>query len=102
MSLTDMDFEEKEGGVSFLVMLTTRASRPMINGIQRDFLRIKLSSPPIDNKANAECIEFLSRVFSTAKSKITITQGHRSRRKRIHINGISAERAQQILDEHIV
>ena len=97
-----MTFEEKDGGVSFSVILTPRASRAKISGIQENSIRIKVSSPPVDNKANIECIELLADIFSIAKSNIKILQGHKSRRKTIQVNGLTPQRAEQIIHEHIV
>lgn len=97
-----MTFEDKDGGVLFSVMLTARASKAVLSGTDRDFVRIKVCSPPIENKANIECIEVLSKVFSIAKSGIKIIKGHKNRRKEIYIDGIDAKRASQILNEHII
>jgi len=97
-----MTFKEKEGGVSFSVILTPRASKAMISGIYEGTLRIKVSSPPVDNKANIECVELLADIFSIAKSNIKILQGHKSRRKTIQVNGLTPQRAKQIINEHVI
>lgn len=97
-----MIFEERDGGVSFSVLVTARASKAMICGRQGEYIRIKVSSPPVDNKANIECISLLADIFHTSKSKVTITRGHQGRRKNIHIEGISQKHATQILHEHII
>ncbi len=97
-----MTFEERDGGVSFKIIVNTRASESNIYGVQGDVLRVRLNSAPVDDKANKECIELISRVFNIAKSNVQIVQGHKSRRKKVHILGTTVERAQHILDEHIL
>ena len=52
-------------------------------------LVIRLKSPPVDGKANAELIALLSKRYSVSKSRITIKAGASSRLKRIEIdNGL--------------
>lgn len=97
-----MNFQERDDGVSFSILLTPRASKTEIYGLQGGSIRIKVSSPPIENKANLECIELLAKVFNTAKSGVSILKGHRSRRKEVHIQGLTCQRAEEILNEHIV
>jgi len=50
-----------------------------------DFLKIKLSAPAHEGKANKALINFLSQEFKIAKSKITIIKGKKSREKTILI-----------------
>lgn len=50
-----------------------------------NLLRIRIKAPPVDGKANAKLLEFLSRQFKTPKSAIEILSGHNSRNKRVRI-----------------
>lgn len=50
-----------------------------------DFIRIKIASPPIDNRANTELIVFLSKLFDINKSKIRIVSGEKSKLKKVQI-----------------
>ena len=97
-----MTFEERDGGVSFRIIVNPRASVPSIYGILGDALRLRVNSAPEDNKANKECIELISRVFNIPKSNVQIVQGHKSRRKMVHMLGTTANKAQHILNEHIL
>jgi uncharacterized protein len=51
-----------------------------------DFLKIKLSAPALEGKANNALIEFLSKHYKYPKSLITIIKGQKSRHKTITIN----------------
>lgn len=67
--------------------LQPRASKTEICGIQGDELKVRVTSPPVDDAANRLCIELFSRIFRTAKSNITIISGHKSRHKRLQVSG---------------
>ncbi len=97
-----MIFKERDGGVSFSILVTARASKAMICGRQGEYIRIKVSSPPVDNKANIECTALLADIFHTSKSKVSIIKGHTSRRKNVYIEGVLPSQAIQILNEHII
>ena len=49
-------------------------------------LKIKLSAPPVDGKANAALLEYLSKAFDVPKSALVLVQGTTSRLKRVRIN----------------
>jgi uncharacterized protein (TIGR00251 family) len=62
------------------------ASRNKIVGPHGDCLKIKISAPPVDGKANSAIQEYLSEFFGIAKSKIQILAGETGRKKSILIN----------------
>ncbi len=51
-------------------------------------IKVYLNSPPVDGKANAECINILSKKLKTAKSNISIEKGDHGRNKRISVSGM--------------
>jgi hypothetical protein len=51
-------------------------------------IKVYLNSPPVDGKANAECINILSKKLKTAKSNISIEKGDHGRNKRISVRGM--------------
>jgi hypothetical protein len=58
-------------------------------------IRVYLNSPPVDGKANKECIEVLSKKLKTAKSNISIEKGEQGRHKRIAVSGMSMDEVMQ-------
>ena len=48
-----------------------------------DFLKVKLTAPPVDNKANKALIEYLSKLLKTPKSSIELVSGMTSKNKRL-------------------
>ncbi len=58
-------------------------------------IKVYLNSPPVDGKANKECIEVLSKKLKTAKSNISIEKGELGRHKRIAVYGMSMDEVMQ-------
>jgi uncharacterized protein (TIGR00251 family) len=68
-----------------------RASRNEIVGMENGVARIRVTSPPLDGKANKAVTELLSKQLDVPKKDIRIVSGEKSRNKRIRIHGISAD-----------
>lgn len=47
-----------------------------------DFLKIKLTAPPVDNKANKALIEYLAKLLKVSKSSVILKSGETSKNKR--------------------
>ena len=67
------------------VKLQPGASKNEIVGIIGEALKIRISAPPVDGRANKQLIAFLADVFKVAKSDIQLLSGHSSRNKRLLI-----------------
>lgn len=52
-------------------------------------LLVRLNAAPVDGAANAELIAVLSDVLDVPKRAVSIVSGERSRRKRVHIEGLT-------------
>ena len=78
-------------GVTFSVHVQPRASRNEFCGLHGEELKLRLTSPPVEDAANKLCIEFLARQLGVAKSNVTIIAGTRSRHKTIRVTGITRE-----------
>ena len=59
-------------------------------GTLGDALKISLTAPPIEGRANHACIEFLADLLKLPRSSITIAAGQTSRNKLIRVSGVSA------------
>jgi len=76
---------QTDDGVIFRVRVVPRASRSELAGIQDDTLKLRITAPPVDGKANEECIRVIADFFGVKKRQVTITGGHISRTKTILI-----------------
>ena len=72
-------------GLSFKVHVQPGASRNQILGLHGDALKLKLTAPPVEGKANKACVEILSEALGVPKTSIKIVSGHSSRHKNIRI-----------------
>lgn len=69
------------------IRVLPRSSRNEIVGEMADgTLKIKLTAPPVDGKANDALVELLAEYFDTTKSKIKIVSGLTSKNKIIEIS----------------
>jgi uncharacterized protein (TIGR00251 family) len=78
-------------GATFAVRVQPRARRNAIVGEVGDALKISLTSPPIEGRANEACVEFLAEFLKVPRSSVTIAAGEASRNKVIRIAGMSAD-----------
>lgn len=83
--------QEKSEGVSLIVRIHPRARKNALTGETGDALKLSLTAPPVEGKANAACIEFLANLLNLPRSSVTIASGQSSRRKTIRVSGISAD-----------
>lgn len=70
-------------GIIFNVKLVPNSSFSKIVDFTDEYVRIKISSPPIENRANKELVEFCSDLFKINKSKIKIISGEKSKIKKV-------------------
>lgn len=54
-------------------------------------LKIRISAPPVEGKANERLTEVIAKAFGVSKSSVEIIKGHTSRLKTIRISGVSME-----------
>jgi hypothetical protein len=81
---------EKDGKVSFAVRVQPRASRDEITGEYQDGLKVRLTAPPVDDRANAALRKLLAARLKVPLAAVRIVSGERSRTKRVEIHGVTA------------
>src|SRR5271169_3988516 len=89
-------------GVTFQVKVHPRARKNAITGVVGDALKLSLTTPPVEGRANEACIAFLSEFLNVSRSSVTIAAGESSRQKLIRVAGVRAvqveERLRAVLD----
>ncbi|MGA2020193.1 MAG: DUF167 domain-containing protein [Candidatus Sulfotelmatobacter sp.] len=83
--------QESSGGVTFAVKVHPRARKNAITGELGDALKLSLTSPPTEGRANEACIEFFAKLLKVPRSSVTIASGRTSRAKVIRVDGLSAD-----------
>src|SRR5215467_9806136 len=84
-------------GAAFRVKLHPRARKNAITGIVGDALKLSLTAPPVEGKANQAVIEFLAAFFDIPRSSVTIASGKSNRLKMVNIRGTRLDHLQQRL-----
>jgi len=51
-------------------------------------LKLKISAPPVDNKANAHLLAWLAVVMGVPKSAVRLVRGETSRQKTVAVSGV--------------
>jgi uncharacterized protein len=78
-------------GATFAVKVHPRAKKNALTGEVGDALKLSLTSPPVDGRANEACIEFFAKLLKVSRTSVTIAAGESSRNKVIRVSGMSAD-----------
>lgn len=84
--ITDVD-----GGVVLNLRVVPRASKDEVKGALGDALKVKLRAPPVEGRANAALIAFLSDRLDVPPGRVAILSGATARLKRVRVQGARME-----------
>ncbi|HMS82233.1 MAG TPA: DUF167 domain-containing protein [Nitrospira sp.] len=82
---------DSERGVLLTVHVQPNASRTDCVGVHGDAIKIRVAARPIQGAANEELIRFIADRCSIARTQVQIQGGTETRRKRLCVQGITAE-----------
>lgn len=83
-------------GAALAIRVTPRASRNEIAEVLSDgTVRIRLTAPPVEGKANEALVKFLADILDVAPSRIEIVAGVTGRDKLVSILELDAETVHQ-------
>ncbi len=81
------NFYHWEGQVLHLfVRVQPKASRDEFADIQEDRIKVRITAPPVDGKANEHLIKFIAKTCGVAKSQVSIKSGETGRNKHLCIH----------------
>ena len=83
--------------MTFGIKVHPRAKRNAITGELGEALKLSLTTPPIEGRANEACIEFFAKLLKVPRTSVTIASGQTSRNKVIRVAGVSAQFVQDRL-----
>ena len=92
-----VSIQDTPAGATFAVKIHPRARKNAITGELGDALKLSLTAPPVEGRANEACIEFLANLLKVPRSSVTIASGQSSRRKVIRVSGVLAHEVQKRL-----
>lgn len=78
-------------GAEFSIKVHPRARKNEITGEVGDAIKVSLTAPPVDGKANEAVIRFFSELLDVSRASVTIAAGETSRQKLIRVASLSAD-----------
>jgi uncharacterized protein (TIGR00251 family) len=81
------------------VKVHPRARRSALSGRLGDAWKLALAAPPVDGKANDECVRFLAEFAGVPRSRVRIVVGLTSRLKVVEIEGVPQEDLERRLSD---
>jgi uncharacterized protein (TIGR00251 family) len=95
--MNQLKITEAKGGVTFAVRVVPRASRNQIVGVHGDALKVRLTAPPVEGRANEALVAFLAQRLGVRKSQVEIVAGATSRHKMIRVTGLLVQEMRERL-----
>ena len=74
---------------TFSVRVMPRSAREEVAGVSGGDVRIRLTSPPVENRANEDLVRFLSRALDVPRRRVELVAGLRGRRKIVQVQGMT-------------
>jgi len=91
-------FEERDECIFLCVRVVPRAAQDGIAGVMGgEALKIRIQAPPVEGKANAYLVKFLSKQWDIPRSNIEILSGETGRNKRLRISCPTDEMRKELL-----
>ena len=79
------------------VKVHPRAKRSGVAGRLGDAWKVDLAAPPVEGKANEECVRFFATLAGVARSRVRIVSGASARLKVIEIEGLEQDALERLL-----
>lgn len=86
-------------GATFRVKVHPRARKNAVTGEVGEALKLALTAPPVEGRANEACIAFFAEFLNVPRSSVTIAAGENSRSKVIRVAGVTAALVRERLGE---
>lgn len=80
-----------DGTLLLLVHAQPGARRTEVAGVHGEALKIRVAAPALEDRANEALVEFIAERLGTAKRKVTLVSGAKSREKRFEVAGWTVE-----------
>ena len=79
---------ERTASATLSVRVLPRSSKEEVAGFVEGTVRIRLTAPPVENRANEALVKFLSRVFDVPRRQVELVAGGTGRNKIVRIAGM--------------
>jgi hypothetical protein len=90
---------ERPDGVLLTIHVQPGAKRTEYAGLHGDALKFRVAAPPVGGAANEALCAFLAAAFGIPNRRVRLEAGAGSRRKRILLAGVTAQRVRDVLGQ---
>ena len=91
-------FTESPEGITIALKVVPRAKRDEIVGVEGDALKVRLTAPPVEGKANEALVKFLAARLGVKRADVEILHGETGRHKLVRVRGVKVERLKEVID----
>lgn len=85
-------------GVLIDILVQPRASREKIGPVHGDRLKVAVTAPPVDGKANDAVVEVLARALGAPRRDLDVVSGQSSRKKTVRVRGTDEARVRAAIE----
>ena len=78
-------------GITLRVRVQPKASRNEILGFREEILRLRVTAPPEDGKANSAVVHLVAKALDLSRNQLEIIRGHSSRNKLIRVTSSNVQ-----------
>ena len=95
-----IQIQERDRQITFAVRVSPRGSRDAIEGEHQGALKVRLTAPPVDDRANEALRRLLAERLKVSLSAVRIVAGEKSRTKRVSIAGVTRAQIAALFASH--
>ena len=88
----------KDGSVFLSLYVQPRAGKNELAGVYDGALKLRLTTPPVDGKANKAVIAFFAKILKVPKSSLVLVRGLKNRRKQLQVIDMDEATIRENLD----
>ena len=93
--------KETTNETTIRVRVQPKASGNQILGFREDVLRLRVTAPPEDGKANAAVVRLLAQTLGISRSRLEVVRGHSSRDKVIRVSSMNTLEIRQQIKQRL-
>lgn len=95
--MREFKITDAKKGAAFAVRVVPRAKKNEVAGRVGDAIKIRLTAPPVEGKANEALIDFLAEKLDVSKRQLEIVAGETSKNKMVSVIGLSPAEVEALL-----
>lgn len=100
--MKDLKITQRGDALLLPVRVQARASVTQIAGVHDGAIKIRLTAPPLENRANRELLKFLAEILHVPPGRLELIAGEHSRQKTVAVKGLSREELTTTLAQYLV